>query len=189
MNDVLDGGLQVNEFEFDLFALGEFAGADHHAEAGAVHETNGRHIDDEVAALPAGNVRFRALPDIFGIGGGDFALPEERIDGGRRAQLHGAGLLAHARGDERLRGRHVGRGVEKILQAHEFERAGDHGGGREQNELAAVGADFFLQPNEQADAGAVDELDVAHVQQAMMSAVECWFEERGFVANGREVEA
>src|SRR5947209_7889853 len=33
MDDVLHGGLQMNKFEFDLFAFGQFSGAHHQAQA------------------------------------------------------------------------------------------------------------------------------------------------------------
>ena len=60
---------------------GESFQAQHKAQAGAVDETDGGQVDSPgMGRGDGGEARPGGIPDCGGVGGGNFALPDERFD-------------------------------------------------------------------------------------------------------------
>src|SRR5580704_1903470 len=81
--NIADGGLSAGEPKPDAAQQREFPGADHDADARAVNEADAGEINGERGRgwRGGGDVFLRETPDVVGVDGGDFALPDERAGG------------------------------------------------------------------------------------------------------------
>src|ERR1041385_2514675 len=101
------------------------------------------------------DVLARKFPNRLGVGGGDFPLPGQRVEGGGSAARGGGVLLARARIDDLQRGRHIASASDKFAQSNQPQGAADGGGRRQQDQLAASRGKLLLQAHNHTKAGAV----------------------------------
>lgn len=181
--------MNAREFQFDAVLLREFARAQHHAGAGTVDEAHGGHVHGEFAAAGRREqVDLREFPHGVGIGGGDFALPEQGAAGRVVAGSDGARAFARAPGDEFLRAVQIWRGIEEMAEVHHFEGLRERCARGEQDELPSGGADLFLEADQHAHTRAVDGLDIGALEQAMAPVREQLVHENGVIADGDEID-